>query len=267
MAGLNLVLKANPGEPLDFGSLTAMLIAGPSTALSAAVVGTTRRGVRLGDVFRVQATAGDEIVIEPGNATIDGIGTGLAGGRIVVAGNAGNRTGRGMRGGRIEIRGSAGRHLGTGMRGGLIHVAGSAADGAGGLSPGLRFGMTGGTIVIEGDAGARAGEKMRRGLILVRGSSAGLTGARMVGGTIVVEGRLGAETGRLMRRGTVIAAAGDIPDGFTDCGVHELVILRIMTRDWARTLGPLAPRGVPIKVRRYAGDLSTIGKGELLMPA
>ena len=52
---------------------------------------------------------------------------------------------------------------------------------------------------------------------------------------------------------------------FADCGMHDLNILRIMNRHFAETLGALAPKPLPLKVRRYAGDLASIGKGEILL--
>ncbi|MBX9925787.1 MAG: formylmethanofuran dehydrogenase subunit C, partial [Hyphomicrobiaceae bacterium] len=269
MAGIVLTLKAPPSERLDFSLVTPALLArGATNELSGQVIGTTRHALRLADVFTVRSGGGDgNMTIETGNAFVDGLGTAMTSGRLVIEGDAGDRTGAGMKGGRIDVRGGAGASVGAGQSGGLIHVAGSVGDGAGGLLPGKRFGMTGGTIVVDGSSGARTGEKMRRGTILVRGSTGALTGARMLGGTIVAEGGVGPDAGRLMRRGTIIASRANIPPSFADCGVHDLVILRIMCRDWTRELGPLAPRPFGPQVRRYAGDLATIGKGELLLPA
>ena len=90
----------------------------------------------------------------------------------------------------------------------------------------------------------------------------------MIGGTIVAEGGFGANAGQLMRRGTLIGPRVDrmLPT-FADCGHHELVILRVMERGWGRVLGPLAPEPFPAGVRRFAGDLAAIGKGELLLTA
>ncbi len=274
MAGIVLTMTARPMERLDFSSVTPALLADGATAeLSNLSIGTTRHVLRLADVFAVQSRGRDgDVTIETGGAVIDGLGKGLTGGRLVVEGDAGDRLGAGMRGGRIEVRGNAGSNTGAGMSGGLIQIAGSVGDNSGGLLPGRRFGMTGGTIVVEGSAGARTGDKMRRGTILVRGPTGALTGVRMLGGTIVAEGGLGLDAGRLMRRGTIISSQGlptgdTLPATFADCGVHDLVILRIMWRDWTRELGPLAPRPFGPKVRRYAGDLATIGRGELLVPA
>jgi formylmethanofuran dehydrogenase subunit C len=52
---------------------------------------------------------------------------------------------------------------------------------------------------------------------------------------------------------------------FADCGFHDIVFLRLISRFVAEELGPLAPAALPARVRRYAGDMSTIGKGELLL--
>jgi formylmethanofuran dehydrogenase subunit C len=44
-----------------------------------------------------------------------------------------------------------------------------------------------------------------------------------------------------------------------------MVFLRLISRFVAAELGSLAPPPLPAKVRRYAGDMATIGKGELLL--
>ena len=69
-----------------------------------------------------------------------------------------------------------------------------------------------------------------------------------------------------MRRGTLIAPnVEQMLATFGDCGAHDLVILKVMSRGWVRELGALAPHALPASVRRFAGDLATIGKGELLL--
>jgi formylmethanofuran dehydrogenase subunit C len=47
--------------------------------------------------------------------------------------------------------------------------------------------------------------------------------------------------------------------------MHDMVFLRLISRHLSATLGELAPRPLPARVRRYAGDMATIGKGELLL--
>ena len=77
----------------------------------------------------------------------------------------------------------------------------------------------------------------------------------MIAGTIVVGGGLGAYAGAAMRRGSISrwAAARRSGSGFVDCGVHELVFLRLLARHLdALGLDALARRIGPL--RRFAGD-------------
>ena len=138
----------------------------------------------------------------------------------------------------------------------------------GAVLPGERFGMAGGTVVVAGNIGNRAGDKMRRGTILVKGTTGAQTGTRMVGGTIWAEGGLGADPGFMMRRGTLIAPKVErLLPTFVDCGKHDLVVARILSRYLKKELGPLAPAPLPLFVRKIGGDMATIGKGEILLPA
>ena len=269
MAHLTLKLKAKPECRIDLSGLAPAIAAGSSLAdLEKLTVSGGLTPVCLADVFTLSGTPGDTITIAGGSDRLDGVGAGMTSGMLTIDGDVGNTAGQGMRGGRLEIHGSAGAYLGTGVRAGLIHISGSAGDYAGAVTAGHRFGMVGGTIVIDGNLGARAGDKMRRGLILVRGHTGELAGSRMIGGTIIAEGGFGATPGQLMRRGTLIGPhAGRLLNTFADCGFHELVILSVMSRAWQRDLGPLAPKRFSHKVQRFAGDLATIGKGELLLTA
>jgi formylmethanofuran dehydrogenase subunit C len=269
MSRLTLKLKSPPDVRINLAGLIPALKAGQTaTQIALLPVGGGERPLRLGDVYAISGTAGDVIAIEGSSARVDGVGAGFDGGTLIVEGDVGANAGRGMRRGHFHVRGSAGAYLASGMRGGIVHITHDAGDFVGGVGTGKRFGMTGGNVVIDGNIGARAGDKMRRGLILVRGHTGEAAGARMVGGTIVAEGGFGASAGRLMRRGTLIGPKVDrMLATFADCGLHDLVILKVMARGWAQELGTLAPRPFPAQVRRFAGDLATIGKGELLLTA
>ena len=72
----------------------------------------------------------------------------------------------------------------------------------------------------------------------------------------------------MLRRGTLIGASVErmLPT-FADCGRHDLNIAKIMNKHFAEVLGAAAPRPMPLLVRRFAGDLATIGKGEILLTA
>lgn len=266
MSGLVLRLRAPLDERIDLSAVAPHAAAAqdPDT-LRRVVVANGRRTLSLGDVFFVTGSAGDRLEIES-TSGMDGLGTGLAGGTIVAEGDAGDAIARGMRKGRLEIRGRAGSHLASGMRGGLVIVGGDAGPQVGAAHPGERFGMAGGTVVIGGDSGERTGDRMRRGTILIRGKAGPAAGSRMMGGTIWAERGFGAGPGPLLRRGTLIGPSAEhLLPTFADCGLHDMVVLRLLDRYMSETLGDLAPPRLPPKVRRLAGDLATIGKGEILL--
>lgn len=264
MSGLRLRLKAVPAGRLDLSCLQP----GPLTAYTAAEVAKLPfEDGTLGDLFEIAAIEDANTLVLAGTTrACDGIGDRLAAGTLIVEGDAGEYAGRFMKGGRLDIKGSASGYLGAGMKGGLITVEGSAGDFVGGLLPGEKFGMAGGLIRVGGDIGARAGDRMRRGTIVVKGKAGSAAGSRMAGGTIWAEGGFGPGAGPLMRRGTLIGPKADqMLATFSDCGQHDMVFLRLISRFVAAELGSLAPPALPAKVRRYAGDMATIGKGELLL--
>lgn len=265
MSALTLTLKSAPAERLDLSAFIPSKLATLSDYDIQSIV-VAADGARAGDVLSLSGTPGDTIVIAAGSDRLDHIGAGLDGGTIIIEGDAGNYAGAGMKDGRLDIRGSAGHWLGTGLTGGLITVKGSAGDFAGSARAGDKQGMAGGTIVVEGNVGERAGDRMRRGTILARGAIGPAAGSRMMGGTLIAEQGFGAGPGPLLRRGTLIGPKVDrMLATFADCGMHDLNILRIMNKHFALELGPLAPKPFPAKVRRYAGDLASIGKGEILL--
>lgn len=268
MSGLTLRLRAPLDGRIDLtGVVPHALATQDADAVRRIAVVTGARTVSLGDLYFVTGTPGDHIEIES-SARADGVGAGMNGGTIVIDGDAGDDAARGMRKGRLEIRGRAGSHLASGMKGGLVIVTGNAGDLVGAAKPGERFGMAGGTVVVGGDTGERTGDRMRRGTIVIRGTAGPAAGSRMMGGTIWTERGFRAGPGPLMRRGTLIGPSAEhLLPTFSDCGWHDMVVLRLLNRYMADTLGSLAPKPLPAKVRRLAGDLATIGRGEILLTA
>lgn len=269
MSGYTLRLKAPASERLDLSGLTPAKLSGlASHEISALPLGMGRKPATICDAFDVSGEPGDTLTIEGSGALLDFVGGGLDAGTIIVNGNVGAYAGRKMTGGKLVINGNAGTLLASGMSGGLIHVNGNAGDNVGGIMPGDRFGMVGGIVVVEGDIGARSGEKMRRGTIVVRGKTGEGAGTRMIGGTIWAEGGFGPGPGYMMRRGTLIGSKVErLLPTFSDCGKHDLVIVRILNRYLKTTLGDLAPKPMPLLVQRIAGDMSIIGRGEIILPA
>ncbi|MGZ5918471.1 MAG: formylmethanofuran dehydrogenase subunit C [Hyphomicrobium sp.] len=269
MSGLTFRLKGTLDERIDAAELTPRRLAKLSQSdIERIVVGSTKRQLKVGDVFVVGGRPGDSVTFESGSNRLDFVGSRLEEGSVIVEGDVGDYAGREMSGGRLDIRGDAGAYLASGTKGGIVTVKGSAGNQVGAQRAGDKFGMMGGIVVIEGHAGDRVGDRMRRGTIIVRGRCGAIAGTRMLGGTIWTDQGFGANPGLLMRRGTLIGPNVEkLLATFVDTGKHDLVILRVLSRYLAATLGPLAPRPITGPVRKYAGDLATIGKGELLIAA
>jgi formylmethanofuran dehydrogenase subunit C len=128
--------------------------------------------------------------------------------------------------------------------------------------------MNGGVLHVAGSAGPRAGDRMRRGLLLIEGAAGDYAGSRMIAGTIAIGGKAGALPGYLMNRGAMLLAGGaeTLAPTFVDCGVYELVAARLLAAHVAGFSDALgAAFAGPL--RRYAGDLAALGKGEIFAPA
>ena len=68
-----------------------------------------RRQAALGDYFRVQGGRAASVRIVGDVRLVHGIGTRMAGGELVIDGNAGSHVGAEMTGGNIDVRGSVAR--------------------------------------------------------------------------------------------------------------------------------------------------------------
>ncbi|MCJ2076806.1 formylmethanofuran dehydrogenase subunit C [Methylobacterium sp. E-041] len=257
-----LSLRQAPPERLDFLNIAPATLAALSPAEAERLpIGTTRRGLVLGDCFQVSLDGGDSLTIEGGHERLDRVGGALAAGTIRVVGDVGQRLGEGMAGGTLTVTGTAGPFAGTGATGGTITIAGDAGDYAGGAVYAAKAGLDGATLVIKGTAGRHLGDRMRRGLILVE-RAGDYAGSRMIAGTIAA-GSVGDDAGYGMRRGTLLLGShGRLTPTFVETGEHDLVFLRLL----ARSLKTLSPRHAEIAagpLRRYSGDLATIAKGEI----
>lgn len=267
---LVLTLRDRPDQRLDLSGLVPDRLEGLSEAEIGKIdVHTARRGVVVGDLFRVRmGDGGSSVVIEGGCDRLDRIGEAMTCGAITVEGDAGARLGRRMTGGRLTVTGSAGPWAASGMKGGTIEIAGSAGDRLGAPLAGETAGMRGGVVVVRGDAGERAGDRLRRGTIVVEGGAGAYAGSRMIAGTLVVLGRAGPLPGYLMQRGTILCGerAAQMSPTFVDCGVHALVAMRLLA-DFLGGHSAGAGRLARQELRRFAGDTAVLGRGELFTPA
>jgi formylmethanofuran dehydrogenase subunit C len=270
-APLTLRLRSDAGAlPVDAAALSPDRIAGlPRGEIERLPLFAGSRRVALGDLFEVADKDGgeatDEIAIEGDLRSFARIGAWMTRGRLTVLGPVGARAGTGMSGGTLVIDGSVGPYAGEGMTGGLLRIHGGAGDHLAAPLPGARRGMNRGSILVEGSAGEMAAFRMRRGTIVIAGEAGPGAACSMLAGTLVVLGRLGAGAGALMRRGTIVALGPADPlPVFLDAGRRAYPFLNIFY-DAIETAGIRLPaaarRGL---YRRRVGDISDLGKGEIL---
>jgi formylmethanofuran dehydrogenase subunit C len=269
---LRLTLRAWPfpdGMEAEAPDLLPERLAGMShQAIGERPVRVGRRTERVGDLFDIDGALEGELVLSGNLGSFARLGADMTAGRLRVAGPAGPCAGAGMRGGRLEVEGDAGGRAGEGMTGGVLVVHGSAGDDLGGAAPSATRGLNRGVILVDGNAGARAGRRMRRGIIAIGGDAGPLLGTEMLAGTIVVLGRAGEGLGTWMRRGTIVLGAGSDPvaPAFAASGSGRFSF-------WSLYDGALRAAGVPLpetwragRFRRFVGDRSGAGLGEILVP-
>jgi formylmethanofuran dehydrogenase subunit C len=265
MKPLVLTMRTNPDERLDLSAVVPHRLSGKTAAEIAKVeLQTGRQRITVGDIFRVRGGDAQCVRIEGATDRLDQIGQDMAGGEIVVEGDVGSQAGRLMAGGRLIINGNVGRWAASGMRGGHMEIAGSAGDRLGGPLAGEMAGMRGGVAVVRGDVGERVADRLRRGTIVVDGRAGAHAGSGMIAGTLIVRRAAGPLPGYLMRRGTVVLAGGcdELSPTFLDCGVHDLVAMRLMAA-FVKDYSAAAAVALRSPLRRLAGDMAVLGKGEI----
>jgi formylmethanofuran dehydrogenase subunit C len=248
-----LVLRARPPERLDLSPLVPHRLAGQSAAsIEALELQTTRHKICVGDAFHLR---------------LDRIGEQMTGGELVVEGDAGIGLGRRMSGGHLTVKGDVGPLAASGMSGGQIEIFGNAGDRLGGPLAGETAGMRGGAVVVRGNAGERVADRMRRGTIIIEGRAGPYAGSRMIAGSLIVRRRSGALPGYLMARGTIILGEGaeELSPTFVDCGIHDLLALRLLA-NFVAAQSRKGAASLRKRLRRLAGDMAALGHGELFIP-
>jgi formylmethanofuran dehydrogenase subunit C len=264
---LTLTLREAPAAPVRAEALAPDRIAGLSGSEIERLEiwhGNQRAGV--GDLFAVSGGGTDDVRIEGDLARVAGLGAGMTGGRLTLAGTAGPHVGAGMRDGELVVEGDAGDWAGAEMRGGRLVVRGSAGRRLGAAYAGERAGMRGGEILVHGDAGEEAGAGLRRGLIAVAGRAGPAAGLSALAGTIVALGALGAHPGAGMRRASIVAMTGAalLPTYARAC-TYRPPFLRLCLRR-LRALGlPVGDEQIEGRYTRWSGDGLELRRGEILI--
>jgi formylmethanofuran dehydrogenase subunit C len=171
-----------------------------------------------------------------------------------------------MKSGKLSISGDTGIFTACEMRNGFLCVEGNAGDFLGGALIGNKKGMQGGTVLVKGNVGERAGDHMRRGVILIEGNAGDYCGSRMTAGTIAVMGQTGSNLGYAMRRGTLLLwnHPDKMPATFNDCDSHTLAFLPVLFASFKKFDSKFNSDSFS-RVRRYGGDMSELGRGEILI--
>jgi formylmethanofuran dehydrogenase subunit C len=268
MNALTLTLKCTPDQRVDMSPLTCHLLKDLALAeIAALTLQSGKRKLRVDELFSIEGTDTQNIVIKNSVDKLDFIGKELDGGSISVTGDAGAYLGMGMKAGEIKVSGNAGLYTGCEMKKGYLEISGNAGDFLGAALPGNKMGMKGGTVLVKGCVGERAGDHMRRGNILIEGSAGDYCGSRMTAGTIAVMGQTGRYLGYAMRRGTLLLwNQPQLSASFNDCGTHTLAFLPILFASFKTLNSRFADASTAFnRVQRYAGDMSEMGRGEVFV--
>jgi formylmethanofuran dehydrogenase subunit C len=246
-------LTARLRSPLNQGADFTDVLAGnwislPPATLAERPVYLERDGrVPLGDLFDIK---------------------GRPDGRIRFQGDleAADRFGAGLSGGMVTVEGSVGAEPGLGMSGGALVIEGNAGPRAGAAPLGYKRGMTGGELIIRGAAGPEAGAGMRRGVLVIQRAAGERTGLGMIAGSVIVFGSAGQDTGLWSKRGSVVALGQITPPAtYVYACTYHPVHLRLLFTRLRSQYGIRVRRGhLTGLYRRYSGDLSEMGKGEIL---
>ncbi len=263
-----LQLKESSTIPIEADSITPDFLAERNhAAIKALPAFYGRRKVSLGDLFEVDGERSDRIVVQGDLQHIKKIGQGMSRGRIEVRGDVGPHLGAYMRGEEITVQGNAGYRAGAHMQGGRIWIHGNAGHQVGAAYPGEKRGVNRGVIIVNGNAGSEIGAVMRRGLIVVMGNVGEFAGARMIAGSVFVFGHLGKRAGAGMKRGSIIAfgTSASLLPTYRFESVCQPVFLRFFLNRLQKWGVPVTPEMEEGLFRRYSGDITSLGKGEILI--
>jgi formylmethanofuran dehydrogenase subunit C len=260
---ITLTLREAPAAPVDARGLLPGLT---RTALERVELRHGNRPAAVGELFAVSGSPSDALRLEGDLRDVHGLGAGMEGGRLVLAGDAGGHVGARMRGGELVVEGDVGDWSGAEMAGGVLAVRGSAGRHLASAYPGARAGMRGGEIVVHGDAGPQAAGGLRRGLVAIGGAVGAHAALRMLAGTLVAFGALGEHPGAEMRRGSIVAmSAPRLLPTFAPACVYRPPFLALVLRRLAALGAPVTAAHLDGRFLRYSGDALDLGRGEILV--
>ncbi|MCH9799863.1 MAG: formylmethanofuran dehydrogenase subunit C [Betaproteobacteria bacterium] len=149
-------------------------------------------------------------------------------------------------------------YIGYRMKTGSITIEGDVGDFTGAE-------MQGGVLICKGNTGKRTGDTMRRGLLLIEGNTGDYCASNMRAGTLGLLGSTGAYLGYGMQRGTLLLSQNPAEQAtWLDCGLHTLPFLNMLYQSF-QILDTKFTQLSNRRVRRWMGDVSGLGKAEILV--
>jgi formylmethanofuran dehydrogenase subunit C len=260
-------LKRQPVVPLEAEVLSPDTVAERTNdEIRALTVYHGKRQLPLGEFFEVEGEHDDDLEIHGDLRKVRWIGRAMSRGSVTVHGAVGMHLGAYMTGGRIEVFGDAGDWIGAEMKNGLIRVHGNAGGQVGAAYRGALAGMKGGTILVDGSAGLEVGMRMRRGTIVIGGPARDFAGLQMKGGTIVLLSGAEIRTGAWMKRGTIISLKPlQMMPTFAFATRYNPTFVNLYAKHLQQFGIDLPYAAADGCYRRFCGDLSVPGKGEILL--
>jgi formylmethanofuran dehydrogenase subunit C len=268
MSALTFKLKTKPNQRIDMSLLSCQLLKNKvPSEIGAIKLYSGKTQTRVDELFQISGSNTQNIVIENSCEKLDFIAKNLEDGKITVKGNAGAYLAQEMKSGIVEVNGDVGIFAACEMKQGLLTINGNTGDFLGGALIGNKQGMKGGIVLVKGCAGERVGDHMRRGMILIEGNVGDYCGSRMTAGTIAVMGKTGKFLGYAMRRGTLLLwSQPKLLATFNDCGSHTLSFLPLLFNSFKNLDSKFADTNIAFnRVQRYGGDVSEMGRGEILV--
>lgn len=225
-----------------------------------------RSRTRVGDFFAVRGGHAAVVRIVGDLSKVDGLAEAMAGGELIIEGDAGRRVAARMSAGSVTVIGNVGDAAGASMSGGVLRISGHAGDRVGAADAGTSKGMTGGEILVERSVGTEAAARARRGLLVVGGDAGAHAGRAMIAGSLIVFGRTGDHAGSGNKRGSIVSIGGiSVPATYRYACVYRPPHLRLTMTYLQRRHGLQVPEAVVAGLyRRYCGDAGDPGKGEIL---
>jgi formylmethanofuran dehydrogenase subunit C len=211
---------------------------------------------KLSELFKIEEDNVDATITINGDVSeVRKIGAGMKNGVIIINGNVGMHLGEKMAGGKIVVYGDACQWAGASMKKGLIEIHGNAGDYLASPYRGSTEGMKGGKIVVDGDVGSDSGAYLHGGLIKIKGSNVGqFLGFHMSDGIIRVEKNASSRLGANMTGGKIIVSGvvEEMMPSFTIDSVKP----KVKVDDTESAAGPFYV---------FLGDLAEKGTGKIFV--